>query len=322
MNEETTVMPPVPLPPRPKPKRNHGRRPIIPTIIIILAIIILMAGGGVAAWRMHDLAEARADCDTAHTLAAKALDQYTHAIRQAGDVADISAGQVADPATITRLDDLTGHDTTPPADCVSNDPIRLRNLGDNMRSRARSLDETTKAIGPARTAILDSRSKKTLTATIVKARRLLADSNNRVADPKTRTTLAHGISMAGTTSGHTAMDRANTEISKAMRGVSASMTAKTEADRRAMREAREAAEQARRAAEQAEQAESSTSQTPTHRTGRTIQPTPTPQHTRTPQPTPKPSPTPSQTRRGYGLPECETDGYWVKPRDDGKPCEF
>ena len=236
--------------------------------------VVLLAAGGLLAWRAigdSRVGEARSSCLEASAVRSDAWETVTRAVGAVGDVKDVDASQVADPATVADLAGLLDSvPREPDADACPADATVRRLAADKERadSQADAYDRFARKLDAAVSAVVASRDAKTLAdaATALKTKTdqadaLLKESDGKVQDDATRQTLSETIDQARTlldaNDDAEAMNDAAAALDRATAAVNESVKAKQDADAKAAAEAAAA-----QAAQQAQQ-----SYTPSHSGG-------------------------------------------------------
>ena len=236
--------------------------------------VVLLAAGGLLAWRAigdSRVGEARSSCLEASAVRSDAWETVTRAVGAVGDVKDVDASQVADPATVADLAGLLDSvPREPDADACPADATVRRLAADKERadSQADAYDRFAMKLEAAVSAVVASRDAKTLAdaATALKTKTdqadaLLKESDGKVQDNATRDSLGKAIDQArkllDANDDAEAMNDAAAALDRATAAVNESVKAKQDADAKAAAEAAAA-----QAAQQAQQ-----SYTPSHSGG-------------------------------------------------------
>lgn len=225
---------------KPGEKALHPRRKAVIAGVAVVTVAAVCAGG-FAAWRVHEDRldeQARTDCSQA----AKTLDTsratWEKLLKDAKTGAGaIQANQVKDAKTVDALRRAMGAKTpTGGASCTAGGRTDVEDAATAIRRAADAYDANARTLRTAVKAVEASKLDKT----VADATKLLNDTKGKVKDEKTRQTLDKAI-------------RARDEqaITKAVKAVNDSRTAKEKADAEAR------AEQEAAAAQQAQQQASS-----------------------------------------------------------------
>lgn len=228
----------------------RGRHPkwLTPAIAGGAAVALLAAGGtGVAVWRHHVETERQAalaacriqlsDLDEAYRL----LDETLNG-QDVTEAQKITAGQVADPATVDALTHTVGRaktrDTSPTCDETA-DRTTLDAAAANAKTLAVEAGTRRSELADATAKLVASRDEKTLTdarnaleSLKTEAQQLYDTTDGKVQDDTTRDTLKNTIDTANADTVDDA-NKSTEQIRSAMDAVSQSKTAKEEADRQA-----------------------------------------------------------------------------------------
>lgn len=239
-NETETKASAMPAADKPGEKALHPRRKAVIAGVAVVTVAAVCAGG-FAAWRVHEDRldeQARTDCSQA----AKTLDTsratWEKLLKDAKTGAGaIQANQVKDAKTVDALRRAMGAKTpTGGASCTAGGRTDVEDAATAIRRAADAYDANARTLRTAVKAVEASKLDKT----VADATKLLNDTKGKVKDEKTRQTLDKAI-------------RARDEqaITKAVKAVNDSRTAKEKADAEAR------AEQEAAAAQQAQQQASS-----------------------------------------------------------------
>lgn len=303
--------------------KNNRPKWMIPTIATVCVIAIIVAF--IIGWYVTDarkkLDAAHADCTTSMKLAADAKTAWTNLLSKDTTVtaSKITDKQVADATVVSQLKTaMTGNSIKDRIDCsTTTDTNGLQQVAEQNRTIADAYKKQTTTLSTMVKTVMDSQQKKTLldTQTILnskleEARKLLTDSDGKVQDDKTRTTLSDAINNATKNKTSTNIDQLNkliNTLTTAIQTVNDSVTAKQQADEEARKQA-EAAQQAAQlaAAEaQANQSQNYSNQQNYNQYYTTPETTttPSPPHT---SPSPSPTPTPSTPSQ-----KNDTDPEWI-----------
>lgn len=233
-----------------KKSRSKWMIPTIATVCIIAVIIAIIIG-----WYTIDarkkLDAARADCTTSMKLAAEAKNAWTHLLSKETTVAasKITDKQVADAAVVDQLKNaMTGSRINDSIDCSTvTDTQSLQQAAEQNRKIAEAYEKQTTTLSTVVKTVIDSQQKKTLLDTqtmlnskLNEARTLLANSDGKVQDTKTRNTLSDAINNADKNKTSTSIDQLNkltNTLTTAIQTVNDSMTAKQKADEEARKQA-------------------------------------------------------------------------------------
>lgn len=246
-NETETKTSAMPAADKPGEKALHPRRKAVIAGVAVVTVAAVCAGG-YGVWRAHEDrldGQARTDCSQA----AKTLDTsratWEKLLKDARTGAGaVRASQVKDAKTVDALRRAMGAKTpTGGASCTAGGRTDVEDAATAIRKAAGTYDANRKALAKAVKAVEASRLDKT----VADASRLLDDTKGKVKDEKTRQTLDKAI-------------RARDEqaITKAVKAVNDSRTAKEKADAEAKAKAEQEAAAAAAAQQAQQQASSST----------------------------------------------------------------
>lgn len=239
-NETETKASAMPAADKPGEKALHPRRKAVIAGVAVVTVAAVCAGG-FAAWRVHENRldeQARTDCSQA----AKTLDTsrvtWEKLLKDAKTGAGaIQANQVKDAKTVDALKQAMGAKTpTGSASCTAGGRNDVEDAATAIRKAAGTYDTDARTLRTAVKAVEASKLDKT----VADATKLLNDTKGKVSDDRTRQTLDKAIKA-----------RDEQAITKAVKAVNDSRTAKEKADAEARAEQEAAAAAA--AAQQAQQ---------------------------------------------------------------------
>lgn len=237
--EQPATVSEAPLPPR----GNHPKW-MVPAIAAGCAIVLAAAGAGGYAWWSHDrLASASGECSAAHAKAVRAQGKLTDYLESDALKAAVSVktDEVKDAKTVAVLASsvkAASESKTAVPVCPSGSLTDIRAVSKELDGFAAAYSRTVKEVKGKADAVNGSK----LDRIVAEASKLLSDSKGKVKDDKTRTALADAIKT-----------RDADGIEKAVKTVSDSMKAKSDADAKAR------AEKAKQAADNAAQAQADNS---------------------------------------------------------------
>ncbi|WP_308748036.1 hypothetical protein [uncultured Bifidobacterium sp.] len=249
--------------PRPEadgPSRHKGRRTLV--IAVVVAVALVAGVCGYRAYENHRVSLAREACQQASATQAKAVKDYKALLGSDDTAAALKtdAKTVKDAKTVDALRQAAKAKTPAMVPCDASDVDGLDAATAAASKAEKTVKTNTKALDAAVKAVESSKLDKT----VDDASALLASSDGKVQDKKTRESLAAAIKA-----------RDADAIAKAAKSVNDSKAAKEKADAEAKAKAeREAAEQA--AAQQAaaaaqaqaaQQRQAQRSYTPSYSTG-------------------------------------------------------
>ena len=305
--EQPATVSEAPLPPR----GNHPKW-MVPAIAAGCAIVLAASGAGGYAWWSHDrLASASGECSAAHAKAVRAQGKLTDYLESDALKAAVSVktDEVKDAKTVAVLASsvkAASESKTAVPGCPSGSLTDIRAVSKELEGFAAAYSKTVKEVKGKADAVDGSK----LDRIVADASKLLSDSKGKVKDDKIRTALADAIKT-----------RDADGIEKAVKTVSDSMKAKSDADANAE------AEKAKQTADNAAQAQtdnsgSYTGGTTGGYTGYTGGGYTQPQggYAYTPQqstgggytPTPQPQPTPQPSQGGGNGGSNGGDGGWYE----------
>ena len=224
--------------PRPEadgPSRHKGRRTLV--IAVVVAVALVAGVCGYRAYENHRVSLAREACQQASATQAKAVKDYKALLGSDDTAAALKtdAKTVKDAKTVDALRQAAKAKTPAMVPCDASDVDGLDAATAAASKAEKTVKTNTKALDAAVKAVESSKLDKT----VDDASALLASSDGKVQDKKTRESLAAAIK-----------SRDADAIAKAVKSVNDSKAAKEKADAEAKAKAeREAAEQA--AAQQA-----------------------------------------------------------------------
>lgn len=184
-----------------------SRTALVRAAIILAGILVLVAAstGGLHAWHSSQHQQAIQSCESAiqsHTNAASALTK-SHA--QAAELADMQAGQLTDPSTLTTLKQAQAKNAKPLTAACST-TLTTTQLNDltqqithatkTMKADAASINTAARAVEVSRDAKVLADAKASLAQAIKDAQGTLDSSNGKVADDKTREALQKVVDAA------------------------------------------------------------------------------------------------------------------------------
>lgn len=227
-----------------------SRTALVRAAIILAGILVLVAAstGGLHAWHSSQHQQAIQSCESAiqsHTNAASALTK-SHA--QAAELADMQAGQLTDPSTLTTLKQAQAKNAKPLTAACST-TLTTTQLNDltqqithatkTMKADAASINTAARAVEVSRDAKVVADAKASLAQAIKDAQGTLDSSNGKVADDKTREALQKVVDAANKVLADTSVkdvqryQDAKATLAAPVKSVNDSVTAKTAADKAA-----------------------------------------------------------------------------------------
>lgn len=213
-------------------ERNDTKRRAIVMGVAVAAVVAVCAGG-YGVWRAHENRldeQARTDCSQAAKTLKSSRATWERLLKDAKTGAGaIQANQVKDAKTVDALRRAMGAKTpTGGTSCTAGGRTDVEDAATAIRRAAGTYDANARTLRTAVKAVEASRLDKT----VADATKLLNDTKGKVKDEKTRQTLDKAI-------------RARDEqaITKAMKAVNDSRTAKEKADAEARAEQEAAAAQ-------------------------------------------------------------------------------
>lgn len=213
-------------------ERNDTKRRAIVMGVAAVAVAAVCAGG-YGVWRAHENRldeQARTDCSQAAKTLKSSRATWERLLKDAKTGAGtIQSNQVKDTKTVDALKQAMDAKTpTGGASCTAGGRGQVENAARSIRKAAGAYDANRKALQEAAKAVEASKLDKT----VADATKLLNDTKGKVKDEKTRQTLVKAI-------------RARDEqaITKAVKAVNDSRTAKEKADAEARAEQEAAAAQ-------------------------------------------------------------------------------
>lgn len=242
--------------PRPEadgPSRHKGRRTLV--IAVVVAVALVAGVCGYRAYENHRVSLAREACQQASATQAKAVKDYKALLGSDDTAAALKtdAKTVKDAKTVDALRQAAKAKTPAMVPCDASDVDGLDAATAAASKAEKTVKTNTKALDAAVKAVESSKLDKT----VDDASALLASSDGKVQDKKTRESLAAAIKA-----------RDADAIAKAAKSVNDSKAAKEKADAEAKAKAeREAAEQAAAQAQAAQQRQAQRSYTPSYSTG-------------------------------------------------------
>ncbi|MEF2737030.1 MAG: hypothetical protein U0N15_07410 [Bifidobacterium choerinum] len=317
-----------------KGQGGKRRRAVVWVVVLVVALVLAGVGvaWGVAAHRGSRLAEARSACAQASDTLRVARNQYDmyHA-DEAKTAAALTGRDTGDEKVVKALAAEYGEKVPELVACNTKDAAELDRRTETIRrdvdwygTHLTALKAATGKVNDAREAKQVKDAKGTLGTKLSAARKLLKDSDGKVADTKTRDALSKAIDAADKAregKDIKALKDRTAALSKAMDAVNSSVKKKADADRKAAE-----AEQARReqeaataaAAEQAQQytapQQSTTPAAPQYTAPQTSAPQPS-----TPQPPATTPATPSAPSTG-GSSGGGDGGVYFNPNSGGLGC--
>ena len=227
-----------------------SRTALVRAAIILAGILVLVAAstGGLHAWHSSQHQQAIQSCESAiqsHTNAASALTK-SHA--QAAELADMQAGQLTDPSTLTTLKQAQAKNAKPLTAACST-TLTTTQLNDltqqithatkTMKADAASINTAARAVEVSRDAKVLADAKASLAQAIKDAQGTLDSSNGKVADDKTREALQKVVDAANKVLADTSVkdvqryQDAKATLAAPVKSVNDSVAAKTAADKAA-----------------------------------------------------------------------------------------
>ena len=227
-----------------------SRTALVRAAIILAGILVLVAAstGGLHAWHSSQHQQAIQSCESAiqsHTNAASALTK-SHA--QAAEPADMQAGQLTDPSTLTTLKQAQAKNAKPLTAACST-TLTTTQLNDltqqithatkTMKADAASINTAARAVEVSRDAKVLADAKASLAQAIKDAQGTLDSSNGKVADDKTREALQKVVDAANKVLADTSVkdvqryQDAKATLAAPVKSVNDSVAAKTAADKAA-----------------------------------------------------------------------------------------
>lgn len=257
-NDKTEILEPVETPAEniTEPSKDGSRRPKwLPPLVAAVCAVILIAAG-IIGWNAYSgakLAEAKEACATAADTVRNNANEYNALLNgDAADAAAVKAEQVKDSKTVESLGKELKASAPEYEGCVAEDAqgldaatVKLNEQADWYETHEKSLSKAVRAVAESKAAKRLDDAKTNLTAKLDEASKLLADSNGKVADNATRDALSNAIDAAnGLKDGNdpAKIDGARKTLEDAIKGVNASVQAKTDADAQAAAAAAAAAQ--------------------------------------------------------------------------------
>lgn len=225
------------------------------------AVLVLAGVGGGYAWYAHDrsvrvLADATEACSASVTKVAEAKSMWESALKsdEVTEALKITDRQVAQTRTVSALAETKSTSFADVKAC-SGDADTLHGITDTNTRLASTYGKQAAALKDDARTVTESRDAKTLTdlkakldGKIKTAKKLLADSNNKVKDTKTRDTLSKAISEAGKAKDAKTIETMIKTLDDAVNKVNQSIDAKKKSDAEA--KAKKEAEAEKQAATQ------------------------------------------------------------------------
>lgn len=257
-NDKTEILEPVETPAEniTEPSKDGSRRPKwLPPLVAAVCAVILIAAG-IIGWNAYSgakLAEAKEACATAADTVRNNANEYNALLNgDAADAAAVKAEQVKDSKTVESLGKELKASAPEYEGCVAENAqgldaatVKLNEQADWYETHEKSLSKAVRAVAESKAAKRLDDAKTNLTAKLDEASKLLADSNGKVADNATRDALSNAIDAAnGLKDGNdpAKIDGARKTLEDAIKGVNASVQAKTDADAQAAAAAAAAAQ--------------------------------------------------------------------------------
>ncbi|MDN6485504.1 MAG: hypothetical protein L0K08_05470 [Bifidobacterium mongoliense] len=227
-----------------------SRTALVKAGIILAGILVLVAAstGGLHAWHSSQHQQAIQSCESAiqsQTDAASALSK-SHA--QAAELADMQAGQLTNPSTLTTLKQAQARHTKP-LTAVCSTTLTTTHLNDltqqithatkTMKADAASINAAARAVVVSRDAKVLADAKASLAQAIKDAQGTLDSSNGKVADDKTREALQKALDAANKVLADSSVkdqkryQGAKASLAAPVKSVNDSVAAKTAADKAA-----------------------------------------------------------------------------------------
>lgn len=227
-----------------------SRTILVRAAIILAGILVLVAAstGGLHAWHSSQHQQAIQSCESAIRSQTDAASALTKSHAQAAELADMQAGQLTDPSTLTTLKQAQAKSAKPlTAACSTtltttqlNDLTQqIANTTKTMKADAASINAAARAVVVSRDAKVLADAKASLAQAIKDAQGTLDSSNGKVADDKTRETLQKALDAANKVLADSSVkDQKRYQDAKAtlaapVKSVNDSVAAKTAADKAA-----------------------------------------------------------------------------------------
>lgn len=198
---------PAPSPARVMHLPSISRTILVKAAIILAGILVLAAAstGGLHAWHSSQHQQAIQSCESAIQSQTDAASALTKSHAQAAKLADMQAGQLTNPSTLTTLKQAQAKSAKPlTAACSTtltttqlNDLTQqIANTTKTMKADAASINAAARAVVVSRDAKVLADAKASLAQAIKDAQGTLDSSNGKVADNKTRETLQKALDAA------------------------------------------------------------------------------------------------------------------------------
>lgn len=173
---------------------------LVKAAIILAGVLVLVAAstGGLHAWHSSQHQQAIQSCESAIQSQTDAASALTNSHAQAAKLANMQAGRLSNPSTLTTLKQSQAKSTKPlTAACSTtltttelNDLTQqIANTTKTMKADAASINAAARAVVVSRDAKVFADAKASLTQAIKDAQGTLDSSNGKVADNKTREAL-------------------------------------------------------------------------------------------------------------------------------------
>ncbi|TPF77563.1 MULTISPECIES: colicin transporter [unclassified Bifidobacterium] len=229
---------------------------LVPVIAAGVAVVLVAAGvGGWHVWTVRELAAAKSACATAADHTREAMNAYNLLLNgAAAEASKTVKDQVKDAKTLDTLSKALKEEAPVYAGCTADDKNGLTDAAKTLdeqtawyRTHEESLSETVKAVNESKAAKTLDTARANLKAKLEEASKLLADSDDKVADNAVRDVLSKAIDAGNKLkdgNDPSKLDAARATLEDAVVKVNDSVKAKQDADAKAAAEAQAADEAA------------------------------------------------------------------------------